>query len=117
MLLFVVVASDRYLRDRATLAVSSAGNETGVISGGFSPQELHSFTSLEPINTHTHVRRSDPRFDAMPGWLNVHVLDIILADDRNPEENDLRAERDAVLNFIRGSGGRAVLCTSFDLSR
>ena len=103
LLLSVGVASDRSLPDRATLAVSSAGNETGVMSGGFSPQELQSFTSLEPIDTHTHVRRSDPRFDAMLNRLNVHVLDIILVDDRNPEENDLRAERDAALNFIRGS--------------
>src|SRR5580704_13886679 len=114
VVLSVVVASDRYLLDRATLAVSSPGNETGVISGGFSPKELQSFTSLEPIDTHTHVRRSDPGFDAMLDRLNLHVLDIILVDDRNPEENDLRAERDAALDFIRASGGRAVLCTSFD---
>jgi predicted TIM-barrel fold metal-dependent hydrolase len=114
VLLSVVVASDRNLPDGANSAVSSAGKETGVISGGFSPQELQSFTSLEPIDTHTHVRRSDPGFDAMLDRLNVHVLDIILVDDRNPEENDLRAERDAALKFIRGSGGRAVLCTSFD---
>ena len=114
VVLSVVVASDRYLPERAAPAVSSAGNETAVMSGGFSPQELPAFTSLEPIDTHTHVRRSDRGFDAMLDRLNVHVLDIILVDDRNPEENDLRAERAAALNFIRGSGGRAVLCTSFD---
>ena len=114
VLLSVVVASDRNPPERATGAVSWAGYETGVIIGGFSPQELKSFTPLEPIDTHTHVRRSDPGFDAMLDRLNVHVLDIILVDDRNPEENDLRVERDAALNFIRGSGGHAVLCTSFD---
>ena len=107
ILLASVAACDSHSQQNAT-------SWAGVVSGGFSPEELRAFAALNPIDTHSHVRRSDPAFNAMLGRLNLHLLDIVLVDDQNPEENDLQAERSAALNFIGGSGGRAVLCTSFD---
>ena len=84
------------------------------IPGGFTPAELRSFAALRPIDTHTHVRRVEPEFNAMLDRLNVQLLDILLVDDRNPEENNLQTERQGAEAFIRSRNGRAVLCTSFD---
>ncbi|HEV2485710.1 MAG TPA: amidohydrolase family protein [Terracidiphilus sp.] len=114
MILAGVVGCHRHSEQAATPLASSTANTTSVVRGSFSPQELRAFTALEPIDTHAHVRRIDPAFNAMLDRLNVHLLDIILVDDQNPEENNLQVERKAALNFIRSSGGRAVLCTSFD---
>ena len=114
MILAGVVAYNSHSQQTATPVASSAANATEVVSGRFSPQELRAFTALEPIDTHAHVRRIDPDFNAMLDRLNIHLLDIILVDDQNPEENGLQVERKAALDFIRSSGGRAVLCTSFD---
>jgi predicted TIM-barrel fold metal-dependent hydrolase len=84
------------------------------VSGGFTPGELRSFTALEPIDTHTHVRRADPAFNAMLDRLHVHLLDIILVDDLDPEERNLQSERENAVAFIRSSKGHAVLCTTID---
>ena len=78
------------------------------------PGELREFTALNPIDTHAHVRRNEPPFNAMLGRLNLHLLDIVLADDQNPEESDLGAESKLALEFVNASGGRAAFCTSID---
>jgi len=83
-------------------------------SAGFTPAELKSFAALEPIDTHSHVRRVEPELISMLDRLNVHLLDILLLDDRNPELNNLNEEREGAMAFIRASRGRAVLCTSID---
>jgi predicted TIM-barrel fold metal-dependent hydrolase len=87
---------------------------TTAVSGGFSPAELRAFTALDPVDAHAHVWRSDPAFDRMLNRLNVHLLDIVVVNDQEPEQKDLRHESDATLNFIRGSGGHAAFCTSID---
>jgi predicted TIM-barrel fold metal-dependent hydrolase len=101
-------------QEKAAPVVASAANATGAVSGGFTPQELRAFAALDPIDTHTHVRRSDPAFDAMLDRLNLHLLDIVLVDDQSAEEKDLQAESKAAWSFIRGAGGRAAFCTSID---
>ena len=70
--------------------------------------------AIEPIDTHAHVRRSDPAFNAMLDRLNLHPLDIILVNDQSPGQRNLASERSEALEFIHSTGGRAVLCTSFD---
>lgn len=81
---------------------------------GFSPDELKAFTALEPVDTHTHVRRIDPSFRSLINRLHLHLLDIILVDDRDSEEKNLGAERKHAVAYIRSSGGHAVLCTTID---
>ena len=93
---------------------SISSGESAPVSGGFTSGELQAFTALDPIDTHTHVRRVDPEFNAMLERFHVHLLDILLVDDRNPEENNLQAERQGATAFIRSSNGHAVLCTTFD---
>jgi predicted TIM-barrel fold metal-dependent hydrolase len=84
------------------------------VNTGATVQGLRAFAAIEPIDTHAHVRRNDPAFNAMLDRLNLHLLDIILVSDQNPEELDLESERSAALGFIHSSGGRAALCTSID---
>jgi predicted TIM-barrel fold metal-dependent hydrolase len=86
------------------------------VSGPLTSQELRDFTALDPIDTHTHVFRSDPAFYAMLNRLNLHILDLLVVDDQAeiPIYKDLSAESEAAWRFVHGSHGRAVLCTSFD---
>jgi predicted TIM-barrel fold metal-dependent hydrolase len=88
--------------------------ESSAVSGGFTAAELRSFSALGPIDTHTHVRRVDPEFNAMLDRLQVHLLDILLVDDRDSELNNLQAERRGAVAFTRSRNGRAALCTTFD---
>lgn len=74
---------------------------------------LSALAQLNPIDTHTHIFKSDPAFYSMLDSLHLHVLDICVADDHNlfralvPELVSARA-------FIRGSNGHASLCTTFE---
>ena len=95
-------------------AISSSNPESKPVSGPFSNEELLQFTSLDPIDTHTHVFVSNPAFYAMLTKLNLHILDIVLVDDQNPQLKDLFAESTAAWRFVHGSDDRAALCTTFD---
>lgn len=93
---------------------SSSPSRPSTIAVPFTSDELHAFAALDPIDTHSHVRRTDPEFNAMLNRLNLHLLDIILVDDKDPEESDLDVERKQALDFIHSTGGRAAFCTTFD---
>jgi predicted TIM-barrel fold metal-dependent hydrolase len=74
---------------------------------------LKEFSELDPIDEHTHVLRSDPGLYALLEKLNLHVLDICVADDHSifgPLSQELANAR----KFVAGSHGRAALCTTFD---
>ncbi len=86
----------------------------GTAKVGFSAAELRAFTALQPIDAHAHVLRVDPHLNAMIDRLNLHLLDILLVDDREPEFNNLQAEKTEASAFIRSTNGRATLCTTFD---
>lgn len=75
---------------------------------------LTALAAYAPIDTHTHVLRSDPQFTAMLERWHLHVLDILVVDDKNPERGTLDQQRRAALAFIRSSDGHASLCTTFD---
>ncbi len=93
---------------------SPSGGVSNAVSGPFTDQELQAFAALNPIDTHAHVFHSDPAFNAMLQKLNLRILDIVLVDDNNPELKDLSAESKAAWQFVHGSGGHAILCTSID---
>jgi hypothetical protein len=112
--MFGVAACSNSRNQQPAPAASSSGGVSNAVSGPFTDQELQAFTALNPIDTHTHVFRSDPAFNAMLQRLNLRVLDIVLVDDNNPELKDLSVESKAAWQFIHGSGGHAILCTTFD---
>jgi predicted TIM-barrel fold metal-dependent hydrolase len=76
--------------------------------------ELKGFAALDPIDTHTHVFRSDPAFPAMLNRLRLHVLDICVFTDQEPVFSNLQAEIDSALAVTRASQGHVSWCTTFD---
>lgn len=114
IVLTAVAGCKRHAEQNAQPVSSSANPSSIPVPAPFTPEELRAFTALDPIDTHSHVRRVDPEFNEMLNRLNLHLLDIILVDDKNPEESDLQVERKQATDFIRSIGGRAVLCTTFD---
>ncbi len=103
-------------QEKQAAPISPSTPNLKAISGPFTNQELREFTALNPIDTHTHVFRSDPALNAMLNKLNLHIIDILVVDDlaHIPMPKDLSAESEAAWKFVHGSHGRGVLCTSFD---
>src|SRR5450432_3342812 len=79
-----------------------------------SGERLAEFTSLEPIDAHTHIFQTDPAFVAMLERLHVHVLDILYVDDTDAYQASLQLEKQDALKFVASSMGHATLCTTFD---
>src|SRR5579875_102439 len=81
----------------------------------FTREELEEFTSLEPIDTHTHIYQVAPAYTAMLLHLHLHILDIVdVSDNGDPERNSLDKEERDVFAVARNSRGHAAVCTSFD---
>ena len=74
--------------------------------------ELQVFAAMQPIDTHVHVFKSDPDFTAMLGRLQLHVLDINVADTQGIYGR-LATELERSRNFVQGSQGHASLCVTF----
>lgn len=75
---------------------------------------LRSLAALHPIDAHAHVRKNDPAFTAMLERWNLHILDILVVDDKGPTPLPLNQQRAGALNFIRSAHGHASLATTFD---
>jgi predicted TIM-barrel fold metal-dependent hydrolase len=75
---------------------------------------LAEFTSLEPIDVHTHISQTGPAFIGMLEHLHMHVLDILYVDDTEPYRASILPQKDDALKFIASSKGRAQWCTTFD---
>ena len=74
---------------------------------------LASFSAVEPIDAHVHLYKDDPQFGAFMQRLKLHILDICVIDDRDPNFKGLEPQRSDVLKVVQSTGGRAVLCTTF----
>ena len=75
--------------------------------------DLASFSALAPIDAHVHLYNDDPAFGAFLKRLNLHVLDIIVIDDRDPFGKGLEPQRSDVLKVVHITAGRALFCTTF----
>ncbi len=75
---------------------------------------LNAFAKMEPIDTHSHVVNSDQHFIAMLARLHLHLIDIVVVDNKNPELEPFQLQRKDAFAFVNSSDGRASLCTSFD---
>jgi predicted TIM-barrel fold metal-dependent hydrolase len=71
-------------------------------------------SSLEPIDAHTHISRTDPAFSTMLDRLHMHVLDILYVDDTNPNRKLLEPQKQEAMKFVDSAPGRAWLCSTFD---
>ena len=75
--------------------------------------DLTSFSDVAPIDTHVHLYKDDPAFDALMQRLKLRILDICVIDDRDPYFKGLEPQRGDVIRVVHRTGGRAVLCTTF----
>lgn len=75
---------------------------------------LHAFAKMEPIDSHSHVVLIDPRFLAMLDRLHLHLVDIAVDDDKQPDELPFKQNIVAHFAFAKASHGHAVVCTTFD---
>ncbi len=106
-----IVACSNRQTSNPSLPVSSWETATPV-SGPFSPEEIHKFSELDPIDTHVHIYQNDAAFLALLQRLNVHVLNIVVA--HTPDQRALDQERRQAWDFVRASHGQATLCTTFN---
>lgn len=89
---------------------------------------LREFASIHPIDVHVHAfNTDDSAFYSMLKSLDLHVVDVLVVGDDPGLWNEfatpayvdryskgLDTLRDDALAVVRGSGGRVVLCTTFD---
>ena len=94
------------------VAPQSAATTFDRASDSNAKDELRAFAAMQPIDTHVHVFKSDPDFTAMLVRLQLHVLDINVADTQGIYGR-LATELERSRNFVRGSQGHASLCVTF----
>lgn len=70
--------------------------------------------TLHPIDAHVHVQQTDPALSRMLEQWNLHVVDILVVDDKGAGRRPLDQQRAAALAFIHSADGHASLCTTFD---
>jgi predicted TIM-barrel fold metal-dependent hydrolase len=93
----------------ACLAASCSGRATAA-----SQQDARqTLAALHPIDAHAHVLESDPALTRMLERWNLHIVDILVVDDKDPARG-LDRQRAAALAFIHSAHGHASLCTTFD---
>jgi predicted TIM-barrel fold metal-dependent hydrolase len=91
---------------------SPAAANASPVRGPFTSQELLQFSSLDPIDTHTHIDQTAAPFLALLQRLNLHVLDILVAHTADQKALDTQSEQ--AWNFVKTSKGSASLCTTFN---
>jgi predicted TIM-barrel fold metal-dependent hydrolase len=96
------------------LLVSRHGRRTHTQPPTLTAAQLTDFTSLEPIDAHTHIFKSSAAFiETLERW-HMHVLDILYVDDTDSYLAALDKQRDDALRFVESNADRAQLCTTFD---
>lgn len=98
----------------ATAASSGAASGVQDQAASLSGARLAEFTSLEPIDTHTHVFQTGSAFVGMLERLHMHLLDILVVDDTRSNQTSTEPQRQNALTFVAASMGHAQLCTTFN---
>lgn len=82
--------------------------------GQTTPVSRPALADLHPIDAHAHVLQSDPALtDFLERW-NLHIVDILVVDDKDPTHGPLDRQRIEALAVIHSTHGHASLCTTFD---
>lgn len=87
-----------------------AASESSANSDG---DALQAFAAMEPIDTHVHAFKTDPAFTDLMTRLQLHVLDICVADTHGIYGN-LATELARAKDFVGANSGHARLCVTFD---
>ena len=69
--------------------------------------------AIDPIDTHVHAYVADPRVAELLERLHLHVLNILLIDDRDPFAKSMEPQWSDAL-AVRATSSRAAVCTTVD---
>lgn len=72
-----------------------------------------SFVEIHLIDAHVHVYKDDPALGELLSQLDLHLLDILLIDDRYKFYKELEPQLSDVLSVANKHPGRVALCTTF----
>lgn len=75
---------------------------------------LQAFASMQPIDVHVHVFKSDPAFQSMLERLHLKLLNILVMDDTLSYRKQLAPQISDTLALVRSSHGHIAWCTTFD---
>ena len=75
---------------------------------------LREFARIEPIDTHTHIYKDDPKLNDLIERLNLRAVNICVIDDRDPDFKGLEPQRTEVLKVRQSTRGRVAFCTTFN---
>jgi predicted TIM-barrel fold metal-dependent hydrolase len=87
--------------------------EANEASATFDDDALRAFAAMEPVDTHVHAFKTDPAFTDLMVRLQLHVLDICVADTKGIY-GELAAQRARAKGFVAASPGHARLCVTFN---
>lgn len=76
--------------------------------------ELKALSALQPIDAHTHFLVTDPAITRMLVRWNLHVMDILVVDDKDSVRGKLDVQRAKAFAFVHSAPGHVALCTTFD---
>jgi len=92
---------------------SAAAAERAPASDTDKDDPLQAFAAMDPVDTHVHAFKTDPAFTDLMARLQLHVLDICVADTQGIY-NDLATEVARAKRFVKSSSGHARLCVTFN---
>jgi predicted TIM-barrel fold metal-dependent hydrolase len=95
-----------------TAAVLAAGSQQAFV-GHAQQSPLPGFAAVHPIDAHVHVYQESPALNAFLLRYNLHFLDIVVLDDRDPFYKSFSAQYEGAESVIHGTPGHAALCTTF----
>jgi predicted TIM-barrel fold metal-dependent hydrolase len=72
------------------------------------------FAAIEPIDTHVHAFKADPALTDLLTRLHLHVLNILVIDDRDAFAKRMEPQWSDALAVHRATAGRAAICTTID---
>ncbi|HTF72292.1 MAG TPA: hypothetical protein VK638_57465 [Edaphobacter sp.] len=98
----------------AICAACVAANCSGQATAASQEAARQALTALHPIDAHAHVLESDPAITRMLERWDLHIVDILVVNDKDPAHGPLDRQRTAALAFIHSAHGHASLCTTFD---
>ncbi len=90
------------------------GAVRGVSAPALAPEPLQSFAGMSPIDAHMHVFEETAELQAFLSKYDLHLLDILVVDNRDPFYKDFSTQLRQADHVIQGNPGRAALCTTFD---
>src|SRR5262249_13178 len=77
-------------------------------------RDLGAFAAFRPVDSHVHVFKTDPAFQALLEKLNLKLLNILVVDDTLSYRKQLLPHPPVAMALVRSSRGHIELRTTFD---